>query len=279
MIHNIKNTIRYLLISIIIYMFIYSHILCADKNSNNEIDEKKKFQNAEQLIDSLKNHNIPPKIIGDDQKYVPIFNKYYNWSEQDRIQKVIQKIINNGEQYWPILVKHLDNDDRYCMTYAYYDSANNYSIQMICEDIISDYLTEAYHQQIPNEIVYGSEQLYSHLRVPDIVYKNKLKQWCIKNKNKKLYELQIEMCVWAIKELDNVNELKNKDKILIKDNIQKEIMRLKISKKPVILKTYGRGEKIITIYNSKQAEKIREMYIKNNMWREESEKNRKRGHP
>jgi len=66
-----------------------------------------------------------------------------------------------------------------------------------------------------------SEEVYHRFHLPEIAKDKKLLQaWCRKNKDKKLYELQIEMCKWAIGEINEFDH-----KALAKPTAIREIER------------------------------------------------------
>ena len=74
---------------------------------------------------------------------------------------------------------------------------------------------------------------YGWLSIPAPAHdKKRLKAWCEKRKDKKLYELQIETCQWAIAEIPAVAELTGHERRRLTDLIQAEIDWLRRTEEP-----------------------------------------------
>jgi hypothetical protein len=158
----------------------------------------KDLTDARSVINALENHNPAPGREYNGDGYSPLFCKKYNWDEYRRVSKVIQFLKCHGEEAWPELLQHFD-DKRYCITVGVneYDSSRNCTVGDMCQQIVRDYLTAAYRRHISQLRV--DEIQYYVLCAPAMLRKPEdLKAWCDKRKGKRLYELQIEMCEWAI---------------------------------------------------------------------------------
>lgn len=209
---------------------------------------KKRALTPGELVDAIVNHNQPPTIIGGKGAREPLFADDYKWAEQERVEEAVQRLSSHAEEAWSELVRHLD-DKRYCITYALFRSAWNFSVGDICEEIISEHLSEAYYEHVPD-----SEMVYSHLHIPAVVREGRLKSWCEERSRRKLYELQIEMCEWAIRKLPTVPELSDEDRRNATAAIKRQIETLRKSKKPVLREYFGRGGgEVFTLYTHAEA--------------------------
>jgi hypothetical protein len=210
--------------------------------------------NYEQLIASLANQNPPPKIVGEVPEQQSLFVKEYDWKEQDRVLKAIQNVVDHAVDAWPALINHLD-DKAYCITFEHEQSVWNHSIGDICYIILLENMTAAYMPHIPAE-----ETAFLLLRHPDIIPRDdsKFKLWCREQhkKGRTLYELQVEMCQWALKEIPKLKQVTEQEKYESFQNIQKEIERLRTTKKPTLIKTVILRE-IRAPYSQRRADEIR----------------------
>src|SRR5262245_7547415 len=120
------------------------------KPAAKENDKRDLNFDAKKLVESLKNSNSPPKIsrVEADSEAKAEFGKNYDFEEQKRIDTAIQKLARQADLAWPELVKHLDNQ-QYAITYSIVGSADNWSIGEVCEQIISDWISQAYYQHLP----------------------------------------------------------------------------------------------------------------------------------
>lgn len=156
-----------------------------------------------QLIEALENHNTPPEISRGRHFARPLFDEHYDWAEQDRVYGAIARLVSHAERAWPEIVEHLD-DSRYCITFKVLDSAVNLTVGDVCSTIISDHLSEAYYRHVAP---LGSQMAFFKLRMPDVMRRSDAKMWCQSQSSKPLYELQIEMCEWAIPVLEDLGNL------------------------------------------------------------------------
>jgi hypothetical protein len=199
---------------------------------------------AKRVIESLANANSPPKLVGGVEQR-PVFKNGFDWSEQDRVQKAIKLLVNHAEEAWPDLVNHLD-DNRYAITYHFptFDSAENYSIGDICEQIISDSISQGYYHQLPRRSR-ASEQVYHLTSEPLPCKEGKLKTWCEARSKKKLYELQVEMCNWVLGEIPELTKATEDERKSAIAAIKTQIKTLETTKKPVQIDRLFRSWKAI----------------------------------
>jgi hypothetical protein len=224
------------------------------KESHNMEPFKNSLTNPHMMVEALVNNNHPPKIENGGHR-LPEFNKNFDWPEYSRVWKAIPIVVNHAEGCWPELVSHLD-DERYCMTIKSMSShPHNFSVGDMCRDIIARNLSEAYYQNLKPEL----EIIYARFRRPEIADdKKKLKAWCEERSKKKLYELQIEMCQWAIKELNkhNISRVTYQSESDWITAIESEIESLRKSKQAVPFRGFGVEEYMR--YNSDKPEEILE---------------------
>lgn len=164
----------------------------ADTNGSLKKANNKMFD-AEKMVEALVNHNPPPQIV-DDGDARAVFPENYNWNEQGRVPKVIESLMEHAEEAWPELVNAL-NDKRYSVTFRIHDCPSNWSVGNVCAEIISDYLAQGYYFHDVHDAAEGRRW---DIIMMNPVARKDLKMWCQERKDKKLYELQIETCEWAI---------------------------------------------------------------------------------
>ena len=224
---------------------------------------------ARSLVEALVNRNPAPHLVGPEHCQ-PIFDKTFDWAENQRVWDAVPVLIRRAESAWPELVRHLD-DDRYCMTLESWSGFTyNWTVGKMCHEIVSRNMAEAYYRNIRplTKIV--------HLRLsrPEVANNTTmLKSWCQKRSAKRLYELQIESCQWAITELkagvldDQLPQLPQREWIAA---IEAEIESLQASKKAVPFKGFGGEEQIP--YSRQKAEKSREEFLKRDDQRSRAKK-------
>ena len=169
-------------------------------------------------VDKLATSNPPATIQGEPGRERATRDKF-DLEESKRINTAVAQVIRRSEELWPELVKHL-SDDRYSKTVGI-DAGypRNWSVGDICQDIIGTTLSAAYYRHLQP----GTKQSYHRFHIPDIAKdKLKLREWCVARKDRKLFELQIEVCEWAITEI-KTSDMGVKEKQRITTAIQKEI--------------------------------------------------------
>lgn len=190
---------------------------------------------AERLINALANHNQPAKTakptVSND---VPVSNKGYRWEEESRAHDAFMELWkHNGSELWPHLARHAD-DPRYAFTWS--DDEDELilteSVGKLCCRVARDDLTRPYMQYIGG---YGQEfnaRLYHSMESPKEL--KDLKAWCQARAEKPLYELQIEMCRWAIANMRAAADIAEKPKIDFIRNVEGQIQELAKAKKPLV---------------------------------------------
>jgi hypothetical protein len=205
------------------------------EKSGAELDYKK-------LVASLKNRNKAPLItrVSDDARVT--FPSTFDWGEQARVLNVIQTLTDNIEHAWPALAEALTERD-YCATVRTEFSViwdYNYSVGSVCQQILVESLARGYMKHVR-----GSETAWRRLRRPKPLPSgaHELKSWFAaqREKSKQFFELQIEMCEWAIKEIPLLSASDEEKKAWIA-GVELQVERLRRLKRPVRLNSFLRGE-------------------------------------
>ena len=214
-------------------------------NSTDRSDYKR-------LVSSLSNNNPPPRLVGGEPDQRPVFAKNYDWVEQERVLKVIQTLLDNAEPALSELAENL-GDTRYCITFDQ-DYIVNDTIGDTCRTILGESLTAAYMPHIPHGIL-SEARLYQ----PDVLKgDDKTRAWIREqvSKQRPLYELQIELCQWAINEIPNISDLakvSDTEKQTAIRNIQAQIETLRTTRKPVLRKSIIQGDRRVP-FNKQSAD-------------------------
>jgi hypothetical protein len=234
-----------------------------DPNANRVVKEA--TVDAKALVNALENHNPRPAIGRPRQNApdfgVPIFDQKYDWHEYTRVNKAIDVLAGSAEAAWPELLRHFD-DERYCMTY-HNDVAGNYSLGSVCQLIVRGWLFEGFGRHIgpwfDSHAINSSksELAYARLWAPQMLRgEGRLKAWCESRRGKRLYELQIEMCEWAISRVTELKELSDKEREPFVKAVRAEIVELGKSKKAARFHGFG-GNEDYELYTPESADKIR----------------------
>lgn len=179
-----------------------SGLSCSGQNSQTSSQDKVSGETDQggvdirRMVEALANDNPPPKHVGTRHK--PIFAADFDWQQDARVWKAVEDLIPRAEEAWPELLSHLD-DQRYCVTYkAFSGFTYDDTVGWMCCEIMLRNLSAGYFEKVRPDTkeAFLRLQTAESLRDP-----NALKQWCEQRRDKKLYELQIEMCDWAALEL------------------------------------------------------------------------------
>lgn len=139
------------------------------------------------LVDSLKNRNTKPRIIGGwEVKFVA----NYDFAEQRRNYKAIKALQIYAEEAWPHLVRNLDNAD-YSVTFGFSDASVNYTVGQVCEQVIRNAL-HVYHDHC-GDIVSGTNTKMTELKEPELREVKRLRAWLTDRQSKSLLDMQIEL--------------------------------------------------------------------------------------
>jgi hypothetical protein len=195
------------------------------------------------------------------KRHHPLFDEQFDWKENSRVCQAITTAIKNVEAAWPELVRHLD-DERYCITvHTFSGFTYNWTVGNACRNIMGENLAAAYYQRIQPV----SKLAYGRLSIPEVARDVKLlKTWCEERKDLQLYELQMEMCEWAIDQLsvyDPAWPTRQRAQEWIKA-IEKEYRSLNNSKTAVLFTGYRGDPPKIQFYGGRLAERFKEQALR-----------------
>lgn len=184
-------------------------------------------------VEAIASRNRPPELVVGhrNEPMKPVFPADYDWAEYYRVDKAVYSLARHAEEAWPELIAHL-GDDRYSISYRGIEGGNNYSVGDVCERIITDAISEAYFRHAPE-----GKLAWMYLHRPDVPRGKDLRPWCEARRAKKLYELQVEMCDWAVNVLpafDGDPEFGTEDKTKAINAIKAEKTSLLATRKAVL---------------------------------------------
>ena len=207
----------------------------------------------ERLIDAVASRNEAPKLVGEHPLAYPIFGEKFDWKDQDRVQAAAWALAQDEtNDLWGCLMEHV-GDKRYSATCQLDECyPENYEVGVICEMIAQKKLLCAYLRHLEpgktahyggptrnnvsddtKDFIPGSVQFELHY-VSYLYDADGLAKWYHARKGKPLYELQIEMCEWAVKKVEDAHGVAEKPKKEFIAAVRKEIESLKKSRKPVV---------------------------------------------
>lgn len=233
--------------------------------------QAERIRELDKLIDALANRNRQPRIVDLGADWVAIFDKSYDWREQARVVKAIQRVAEIATpEMWIRLNAH-EKDSRYCVTFndgaadVLGHFATNWTVGEICQDIGStqvqfpvDRATEA--------IRVGPRTVHLPLSaVPEYPKSGESRM------KVPFVELQIKLCQQAVKDLPKVASAAkesgrdvNTDPETLKQcraRLEAAIDELKKSKTGVFGKFKFPSERF-ELLDAKNAEEFRKQYEK-----------------
>lgn len=213
-------------------------------------------------VDGLANRNAKPRIARHLSESWPIFADDFDFDEQKRVQERLQSLpALEGDDLWWILWEY-SSDERYSLTYYnYLESAQNATVGDLCREMAEGDLLFAYRQfaiRAPGTETVAQDYASWTPRVEEGFL---AKEWFEARKTRKLWELQIEMCEWAITKAPALEKLSAAKRHEFVKKVSTEIERLKKTHEPAVQKRRFRGE-AYAIVNREDAQKYREKYSK-----------------
>jgi hypothetical protein len=176
--------------------------IAAGEPDSAEIRQKAASSKLEKTVEGLASLNRPPSLSGLAPNTKASFDASYDWSDQDRVKRALDYVCDHADGAWTCLFKHVD-DRRYCITWQFKEDARNVTISDVCQDLICGALIAGYYDCLPD--------MSQHVkagwspRAPGDMSNDELLSWCRERKDKKLCELQLEMCHWAIAKIKQSN--------------------------------------------------------------------------
>jgi hypothetical protein len=207
----------------------------------------------ERLIDAVASRNLAPKLIGERGFAYPAFSKDFHWEDQKRVQAAEWTLAQDASNdLIGCLVKHF-HDKRYSATCELNECyPENYTVGDICEMVAEKKLMCAYLRHLKpggtahyggptfNYVPEGSRDFLPDSLQRELHYSSPIQthdgfaKWYQARRDKPLYELQIEMCEWAIKKAKNAKGIADKPKKEFIAAVKNQIESLKKNKKPIV---------------------------------------------
>ncbi len=207
------------------------------------------------MVEALANRNPAPALAG-DRLPDPVFAENYDWQEDTRVWIAFHALVDHAEDAWHEMVAHLD-DGRYCLVYdtVNVSSTKGYAVILTvgeaCREIIAGSLTDVYLQHLQLD-----KMGYLRMQMRDVTSdRKKLRAWCEARSTKSLSELQVEMCDWAILELEKGGfgaQVPKSMRLEWIAAIRSDIESLRASKKAFHF--HGFGESMVHYTRAKAAE-------------------------
>jgi len=212
-----------------------------------------RIREMERLIDAVASRNDAPRLVGKEGSAFPIFADKFDWKDQKRVQAAAWALAqDDSNDLWGCLVEHL-RDKRYSATCEIGDDYPcNFDVGTICLFIARDKLRCAYLRHLEpgkthhysggsgkwvsdrtTDFIRGSVQRELHYGA-HIYDPDELAEWYRARKGKPLYELQMEMCEWAVKKVEAGRGVSEKPKREFVAAVRNEIESLKKTKRPVV---------------------------------------------
>jgi hypothetical protein len=252
----------------------------------------RRIQELDRLIDAVVSHNEQPKTAEIWDRTYMLFGKDFDWKDQKRVQKAVWVLSQDeSNDLWARLVEHRD-DTRYAVT-GYWTAiidADNLMVGDICRELAFNHLLCAYLQYLlPGKTFpYGGDttnwvdddskefipgKLQEELHNPPHLgrYSSerpgqaKLKTWYDERRGKPLYELQIEICEWAVKRVESDPTAAAKPKKDFVGNVKRQIELLKKTMKPVVDRMpYASplSNELCSFFDAELAQGERDKYVK-----------------
>jgi hypothetical protein len=185
------------------------------------------------LVGAIANTNKPPQVVSRPKgrpEEVPLFPENYNWREDDRVVKALDRLYQDKTSaLWEELVRRQD-DPRYCITIiGESENVHVLSVGGACHKLAYARLIGAFKQHLPHEPTEGGRVIPIDLGEG----LDNLAEWRKKRKDKPFYQLQIEVCEIAIREVSRMNRIPEVVKKSTCLKIESEIRKLKKLEEPV----------------------------------------------
>lgn len=206
------------------------------------------------LVDDLANRNKPPKVVDAPRLgRVPLFPENFDWNEQNRVLLALEKVHRDkSDELWEELLRGIE-DWRYSLTIInIVDEPEDICVGTFCArlahcrlmNVVTRHLPVTWHPKVgkPPRIV----ESVAFDSVPWM-------EWRQKRKDKRLYELQIELCEEALAKLRKAQDIPQDQKVAAQKAIEGEVGRLRKNKSPIV----GECSDGLDCYTPEMAKKYR----------------------
>jgi hypothetical protein len=194
-----------------------------------------------QLVEAIASPNKPPKLVngpGPFSQKMHQFPKDYDWKKQKQVYKALVKVYKDTSvEMWEELVRKT-GDRRYSLTVTSQQSedSENRTVGDVCFGLAYDRLIGVFQVHMPPDPNHDGFPICLDDGIEN------LRKWRNERKNKPLYQLQIELCKRALKELQKVKDVSQAKKNKARKKIKAEIKKLRRTKHPVVFKSDPFGE-------------------------------------
>jgi hypothetical protein len=188
------------------------------------------------MVEDIASRNKAPKIVDLPNEWprkVPRFPKSYDWKEQERVYKALAKLYKDTSvELWEELVRKA-GDRRYSLTIVSQQSGNsrNDTVGNVCRRLAYDRLIDVFQRHMPAWPERCGWTVRLDVGIEDLA------AWRKKRNDKSLYQLQIEVCERALKEVQKVKGISQEMKDEARKKIKSEIKKLTRTKRPFQIKS------------------------------------------
>jgi hypothetical protein len=199
---------------------------------------KRHKKTVAEMVEAIASPNKPPKLVngkGPGSPKMHQFPKSYNWKKQKKVYKALVKVYKDTSvEMWEELIRKT-SDGRYSLTVTDQSSESSYNqtVGDVCSDLAYTRLIGVFHRRLP----YGEGRPDASPRIHLDIGIEDLSKWRNERKNKCFYQLQIEVCKRALKELEKEKDVSQAKKNKARKKINFEIKRLRRTKQPVVFKS------------------------------------------
>jgi hypothetical protein len=200
---------------------------------------KRDAKGPARMVEAIANRNKPPKLVWRRRGWprkVALFPEGYDWKEDKRVLKALDELFRDRTvELWEELVRREKKDDRrYCVTLvsSNCEDARIESVGDVCSRLAYARLLDVFEQHLP-------DNPYKPGRISLKTGIENLAEWRKERAKKSLYQLQIEVCENALRELAKVEGVSEKEKAKARKKTEAEIKKLRETKKPVLVEYEG----------------------------------------
>lgn len=227
--------------------------------SNGLLASEHEPEETARLFAQLVSKNMEPELKEHDTNSlrqlgptkVPLFPTTFDWENQKVVRRSVLRLGKaESDEDWDELLKHL-KDDRYCITVYpdYFNNPINYSIGKICSELARHRLSDPFLKDR------GFDR---RDRLVMIDYKSDdmvdLRKWREARRDKKLYQLQLEVGERILDAIKDVKYVTEEWKEKSSNKLKMQLETLARNKTPF---ETAFGNDSFPTYSAKQAEKIR----------------------
>jgi hypothetical protein len=194
-------------------------------------DKKGEEKKPSSKVDALVNRNQPPKLIktgGGFLEWAALYPENYDWNEETRVREAMRAIgKENTVELWEEMVRR-EKDPSYCVTSTSDHTGNAHieTVGTVCHTVAYYRLTHVFRQHLPTSFEGRRIWLDAGLKGTTLA------EWRKERKNKAVYELQVEVCESALRDLAKFEGSTQEEKDRSRAHIQGVIENMRKTKQP-----------------------------------------------